>query len=224
VGDAPRLGGDRGQINGTEPRLSLNLILPEALEMLRQPDRRDEAVAALVRLGDAAIPALLDLMHDPERPVRHAAAWAVGRLRDRSSAHALIRAAEWTTPLANTGGDSPAIQALLQALRIGSRPTRVAVMVALGRIGERRVLPDLLEQLGDDYSLGRLAAIWALGRIGDPVALPHLADALEDPDPLLHSCAAAAIAEIEQKIHPSTAPALDDASAGAVEHITLGDS
>ena len=190
---SPRLGGERGRITGAEPRLSLRTILPQALELLRHPEDRDQAVAALVRLGDAAVPALLDLLHDPDPPVRHAAAWAVGRLRDRGSARALIRAAEWTTPLAHAQGDPAAAMTLIRALRSGSRPTRVMAMVALGRLGDRRAAPDLIEQLGGDYLLGRLAAIWALGRIGAPEALPHLADALDDPDPLLRDCAAEAI-------------------------------
>jgi HEAT repeat protein len=192
--DAPRLGGGRAWITGNEPRLSLDALLPQALDLLRQSESRDQAVAALLRLGDAAVPALLDLLHDADPPVRHAAAWALGRLRDRASARALIRAVEWTTPFAH--GDPAALSDLLRALRAGSRPTRVAVMVALGRLGDARAAPDLIEQLGSDYLLGRLAAIWALGRSGDSSAIPHLADALEDPDPLLRQCAAAAIETI----------------------------
>lgn len=197
--DAPGLGGGRARITGNEPRLSLDALLPQALDLLRRPESRDQAVAALLRLGDAAVPALLDLLHDADPPVRHAAAWALGRLRDRASARALIRAAEWTTPFAS--GDPAALGDLLRALRVGSRPTRVAVTVALGRLGNPRAAPDLIEQLGGDYQLGRLAAIWALGRIGDSSAIPHLADALEDPDPLLRQCAAAAIETIRVQDH-----------------------
>lgn len=220
--DAPRLGGDRARITGDEPRLSLNTILPQALDMLRSPETRDQAVAALVRLGDSAVPALLDLMHDPDSPVRHAAAWAIGRLRDRASARALIRAAEWTTPLAHAGDDPSAAVELLRALRAGSRPTRVAVMVALGRLRDRRALPDLYDQLGDDYQLGRLSAIWALGQIGDDRAIPRLADALEDPDPLLRGCAAAAIETIRAAGQPAVTPGQDMSDTNRAERVSLG--
>jgi HEAT repeat protein len=222
--DAPQLGGDRGRITGAEPRLSLNAILPQALDLLRQPESRDQAVTALLRLGDAAVPALLDLLHDPDPPVRHAAAWAVGRLRDRSSARALIRAAEWTTPYAHAQGDPAASGALIRALRVGSRPTRVMVMVALGRLGDRRAIPDLLEQIGGDYLLGRLAAIWALGRIGGSETIPHLADALDDPDPLLRSCAAAAIEAVQGSRQPESTPDLQQVDPNSTERITLGES
>jgi HEAT repeat protein len=197
--DAPRLGGERPPLTGDEPRLDFATTLARALDLLRQPEERSQAVVALLRLGDAAVPALLDLLHDTDPPVRHAAAWALGRIRDRRSARALIRAAEWTTPYAHAPGDSSAVKVLLDAMRVGSRPTRVAVMVALGSLGDPRAIPDLLEQLSGEYLLGRLAAIWALHQIGDRAAIPHLADALDDPDPLLRDCASAALEAIQAR-------------------------
>ena len=68
---------------------------------------------------------------------------------------------------------------------IGTRPTRVATAVALGRLGERRALPELAEVLNSEHLLIRLAAIYALGRLGDPAAVPFLADALYDRDRLV---------------------------------------
>jgi HEAT repeat protein len=201
--DAPRLGGEKALITGQEPRLDFATTLALALDLLRQSENRAQAVAVLIRLGDAAVPALLNLLHDDDPPVRHAAAWALGRLRDRASARALIHAAEWTTAFVQAPGDASAVTVLLDALRVGSRPTRVAVIIALGRLGNARALPDLFEQLGSQYQLSRVAAIWALSRIGDRRAIPYLADILDDPDRLLRDCAAAGLEAIEERAqHP----------------------
>jgi len=56
---------------------------------------------------------------------------------------------------------------------------RVSVSEILGRLGDSRALPALIEALGD--SEARWAAVEALGQIGDPKALPALARLLQDP-------------------------------------------
>ncbi len=190
---SPSLGGPPGLFSGDEPALGIERLLAEALRGLESPIARQQAVRTLARLGDAAVPALLERIHDDDREVRRSAAWTLARLRDRRGAANLDRAAGWTYPYTQAPLDAAGLEKLLDALAHGSRASRMAAAAALGRLREARALPDLLEALNDDYALARVAAIRALGQIGDPAAAPHLQDPLDDPDPLIRRAAAAAL-------------------------------
>jgi HEAT repeat protein len=194
---SPSLGSSHGpRISGDEPRMPTPRLLERALALLREESTRGAAAEALTRLGDGAIPALLDLIHDSDRGVGRAAAWALAQMKDRRDMRRLIRAAEWTTPYLEAPDDLASYQALMHGLVIGSPASRVAAAVALGRLGDRRAVPELIETLNGSGTLPRLACIHALGRIGDAEAVPHLEDALHDPDPLVRDFAAAALEEI----------------------------
>lgn len=196
--DSPILGGDRAGRSGMEPQLSTAQTLALALDALREPDTRDAAVGLLLQIGDTAIPALLDLLHDDNMRVRQASAWTIGRIKDRRLARGLLRAVEWSYPdvQAAQEGSPHAFSNLLNALLVGRRASRVAAAVGLGRSGSMRAVPDLIEALNDEYLLARLAAMWALGQLADPAAVPHLADGLYDPDPAIQQAAAAALTRI----------------------------
>lgn len=188
-------------LTGHEPSLSAERTIPPALELLCTPDTRDLAVHTLVRLGDASIPALLDLFHDEDRHIRQAAAWAIARIRDRRVTVKIIRVAHWTYDAASHSDDPHALPALLEALTVGSRPTRFGVALALGRLADKglkstRALSELIELLNDPYPLARIGGAWALGRSGSEAAVPHLAVALYDIDALVGRIAAGALAQI----------------------------
>src|SRR5574341_148785 len=178
--------GDQRQRSGHEPALAFWQYLPHALEWLRQAATRTQGMAAIARLGEAAMPALLDLLHDDDPDLRRAAAFTLGRVLDSRWARKLVRSAHWTYHTRHEPGGAAR---LLDALIRGSRPTRVACAVALGRMGEFEAVPELIELLADDHRLVRLAAIWALGRIGADEAMPHLQDALEDRDGFIRQAA-----------------------------------
>lgn len=205
--DSPQMGSSGSRRSGAEPRLTASRLLPRALALLRREETRSQAAGALVRLGDRAIPALIDLLHDDDYQVRRSAAWALGQIKDRRIVGKLIRSAHWTYAALNDPDNLDPAARLLEAMIIGSRPTRVATAVALGRLGRPHAVPDLIEALNDEYLLARLAAIWALGRIGDEDAVPYLADALYDPDPLIVTAAAEALGQIDA---PSARKALTD--------------
>src|SRR5262245_21810318 len=80
---APMLGGGQQALTGNEPELNADKTLPMAVEALHDPDVRERATRTLIRLGDAAVPALLSMMHDDDPEVRQAASWAVGQIADR---------------------------------------------------------------------------------------------------------------------------------------------
>ena len=118
------------------------------------------------------MPALAAALRDAERPVRRAAAEALG----------------WIGPAA--------VPALAPALREADEDIRRAAAEALGRIGPAAV-PALLDALREaDEDIRRVAAE-ALGRIG-PAAVPALAAALRDQTLEVRWVAAKALGEIGQ--------------------------
>lgn len=190
---APMLGGGQQLATGNEPALSVEQLVPQAVEALNDPAIRERAMRTLVRLGDAAVPALLHMMHHDDPDVRIAASWALGQITDRRLATRLRRGAHWTYHEITGEHSRDLTGKLVDALRFGSRESAVASAVALGRLRERRALPELTEALSDTVPLIRLAAIWALGQIGAAESIPHLADALYDPDHTIAHVAADAL-------------------------------
>lgn len=201
-GAAPGLSSTHHPVHsGSEPALSADRVVIEAVAALRVPELRDVALNTLTRAGDAAIPAVLLLLHDPDRQIRQIAAIATARIRDRRILPQLVRVAHWTFNYASAPRDPHAVPALLEALVVGSPPTRVGVAIALGRLAQQnvpvaRAVPELIELLNDPYPLVRMAAVWALGCVADPATAPHLSISLYDLDPLVRRLAADALTGI----------------------------
>ncbi len=126
------------------------------------PDIRLDAIDALAerRAGRAVAPLLAILAADSADPMdRMQAAWALGRI-----------------------GDSRTVVPLIAALETDFRERRgymMAIIPALGLLGDARAVPLLLDALGnrDDHWLARAAAAEALGRIGARRAVPDLVNA-----------------------------------------------
>jgi HEAT repeat protein len=84
------------------------------------------------------------------------------------------------------GRQEPADQANAQA--------RAAAALALGRIGDRRATPRLLDLLVDEDREVRRQAGWALGLLGDPHSQAHLRATMKGDDPRPREGAALALA------------------------------
>lgn len=110
--------------------------------------------------GDVAlIPTLTAVVNlDPDEDVRRSALGGLGRMPDRA-----------------------AIPGLLPGLRSTDRRSRFLAVSALGRLGARESLPDLVELLGDRYC--RTAAAEALVAIRDERALEPLRHAAAQARP-----------------------------------------
>lgn len=89
----------------------------------------------------------------------------------------------------------PAIDALLRGLGSKDVAFRVEAVAALGRLGDKSVLPNLEQLLSDekeDVNVRANACI-SIGRLGVPSSETLLRDMLNDSDPFLVQCAEEAL-------------------------------
>lgn len=91
---------------------------------------RETAADALARIGDAAVPSLVETLQDPDRDVRAQAARALARMGPRAE---------------------PAIPALIAALNDSDKEVRMGAARALGQIGPpaAEAVPDLIKAIKD---------------------------------------------------------------------------
>ncbi len=160
-------------------------LLPRLLALLDAGDTvggRDAAAAALVQLGAAALPPLVERLALADAGIRLAALSVLGALGDRRAVPALaarlvdedpnVRAAA-AEALGRVGGPEAAA-VLLAALDSDDQPLQLAALEALAA---SRVAPPAyrLSRLMGERAL-RPAAYRALGASDDPAALELLAD------------------------------------------------
>ena len=121
----------------------------------------DEAIDALVQVGDPAIKPLIDLLDHNDRLLRSAAIEALGKI-----------------------GNPQAIEPLVSALEGEDNWLRKKAIESLGNIASVkgvRPLVSILEQCNKSKGVCK-AAINALGKIGDPQAIEPLVSMSHDED------------------------------------------
>jgi hypothetical protein len=134
------------------------------IEALDDPslEVRQEAVAALARIGDAeSVEPLVRTLRSPESGIQTQAAFALGKLRDPRAVDALLEAlkepylAQSAATALGEIGERSAIEPLLAVLprRDISEATRASVANALSRMGEASALPEMLAALQSTQSL-----------------------------------------------------------------------
>lgn len=163
---------------------------------LSNPDvqMRRAAVDGLARgYHEQRVPLLIEaLRSDPSLRVRMECARALGRMEDRAAHDALVECVrdpdEWRPVclIAMEGlsrAPTPeAVEALVGRLGDGGVEVRRTAVRMLGRIGERRAVPELATRLRDDSEVleVRLAVLNTLSSIGGRDALATLIEALDD--------------------------------------------
>jgi tetratricopeptide (TPR) repeat protein len=172
---------------------------------------RKAARAELARIGGHGLQPLLEALRDEKDVAQQRVAVAVlGHLGNQGAA----------APLVHLAKQEPA----KEARRIGSlqesidREVRVDALVAAGRLGDPKVLPDVLPLMerGERSDLAlREAATFTVGRTGDRRAVPALIAALTDPRASVQTLACLGLARIDD---PRVAPALIAALAEARRH------
>ncbi len=169
------------------------------------PAVRDEAVAVLTSIGEAAVTPLVDALEHDDWRIRLRAAEALCVLRPPTAVRPLVARLQHDLDTAvrqeaaralGDIGDSGAVDALLEVIE--DPRLRVRAIEALGKIGDRRVLPVLFQLLGalttsdyanrtpaceDNQSELELAAaeeaVRALARFRDKASIAVLIQALQ---------------------------------------------
>ena len=170
-----------------------NNVLASLLHDLVSGDetRAENAVTALVDLGEDAIPALLDLTHSPDADSRW---WAV-----RTLAQSPLSRTEWLVPFLNDPApevrqcaalglavkpDESAIQPLIRALSDEDGMVGSLAVNALVRTGSATV-PSLIEVVKNEKQSARIHALRALAEIGDHRAIPVMMKVMDEDSALL---------------------------------------
>jgi HEAT repeat protein len=173
----------------TAPYL-IELLHNEKLKWSLQGD----IAKALGKLGEDAIPDLIEAMSDGDASVREGAAKALGII-----------------------GATTAVPFLIDALRDENWLVRGKAAEALGKIGDSRAVPALIEAVHNDddeiFSL-RDYGVVALGELKDSAAIPILLEALYDTSINVRSGAAWALGEIGSDAVPGLIKALHDEPPG----------
>jgi HEAT repeat protein len=159
------------------------------ISQLNDPARRANAARELLRIGNEAVPALIEALASPNM-----------------TSPSILREILKHMGLA-------AVPSLAKLLQEAHPLDRAQAAEALGFIGEGAAVPILLDALRGEYYTVRASAASALGRIGDASAKQPLVVALKDPEPQVRVMAVLALASFrDQRIFPEMASLLlDDA-------------
>jgi bilin biosynthesis protein len=171
---------------------------------------KGSAVGALARMGEASVPALLEILADPIRSesTKGHAAWALGFigaeaapfLEDAIKSDSIdVRCAAVgaIAHLAQEQGDQRAAQLLLQTLSDPDQNVRSEAASAIGKMAYLPALPHLITALRDSDGEVRRTAAVSLGKLGDRSAIPPLQIALTDELEPVRILAKLAISKIE---------------------------
>ncbi|SLM46955.1 conserved protein of unknown function [Nitrospira japonica] len=187
-----------GRIKNSEAVEPLIPLLQDKVKAVRE-----ETTAALVAIGDAAIPSLLTALADADWLVRLHAVEALGKMKSSAAVEPLLSALfndrdaavrEDIVRALGQIGDGRAVEFLMLAMK--EPGLRLLAVEALGQIGDQRAVPVLIKVLegsdqppdsrviagcGDNWSeemVTMAAAARALGALGDEAAIPSLIRAL----------------------------------------------
>ena len=145
------------------------------------------AVKMLVEMGDKrAVPALLELFDQMIAPSPR----EYLELAPEEIARVLIKL-----------GDKSPRKKLKELFRKGNEKQRIKAALALGNLGDKSVIPILIQTLKDnsESELVKASAVVALGTLGDKVAVPVLTESLNDKSGRVREQSAVALYELGEK-------------------------
>lgn len=149
---------------------------------------RENIVWAIVRMGEAAVEPVVELLETADGGTRYHAAHTLSKLADARAVAPLMTALDSDDPMLvqkavyalGRIGDERALPALRERLGRGEREMRSTVNEAMEAFGELSV-PHLAEALHTEEVSVRIEAAEVLGSIGGSMVTPALARALHDP-------------------------------------------
>jgi bilin biosynthesis protein len=173
---------------------------------------RSSSAGALARTGEAAVPALLDILASPDyaEDTKGHAAWALAFIGSEAAdyLYAALNNASLDVRCAVIGAlghvaqeqsDEKPCNLLVTALSDPEALIRTEAAAALGQVNYPPAVPHLILASRDTELDVRKAAINSLGKIGDRAALEPLQAMLTDDQSVVRVLAKLAIAQIERQ-------------------------
>ena len=173
---------------------------------------RSSSAGALARTGEAAVPALLEILASPAYPedTKGHAAWALAFIGSEASEYlykalnsdsvdvrcAVIGA---IAHIAQEQSDEKSCNVLIGALTDPEAVIRTEAAAVLGQVNYPPALSHLILASQDAEVEVRKAAVSSLGKLGDRTAIPPLQAALNDEVEVVRVLAKLAIAQIERQ-------------------------
>jgi tetratricopeptide (TPR) repeat protein len=182
--------------------------VPRLVERSRHgtEDVRKAARLELDRVGARGLRPLLEALRD-EKDVaqQRIAVQVLGHLGNKGAAMPLVHMARQEPPK-----DQRHIGTLPESL---DREVRVDALVAAGRLGDAKVLDDVLPLMDHQESAMREAATFTLGRSGDKRAVAPLIKVLDDRRETVQTLACLGLAQIDDpRVGPALINVLKDAA------------
>lgn len=180
--------------------------LAAILESEENAGARNSSVEALVRIGPAAVPSLLDRLPQSEGDVRKFIVDILGEIGDRRAAEGLVSLLKDSDENVRSSaiealgrlGDTTVVPALIEILGSGNVWLAYSAVEALGRLGDPRAALPLIAALGERVL--REAAFRALGRLGDVRAVPPLAAGLWDGNASIRAAALKSLSGLADRV------------------------
>jgi bilin biosynthesis protein len=170
------------------------------------------AAGALARTGEAAVPALLDILASSEHSesTKGHAAWALAFMGSEAAAYlypamnsdsvdvrcAVVGA---IAQVAQETSDEQACKLLVSALTDASDIIRTEAAASLGQVNYPPAIPHLILALRDRDGEVRKSAVSSLGKTGDLTAIESLKAVLDDEMQPVRLLAKLAIAKLERQ-------------------------
>ncbi len=157
-------------------------------------EQRQDAVKELERLGSRGLKPLLEALSDEQDLMQQRIAVGIlGYLGNKGAAPPLVKLAKQTQKVEEGKSKIGTFKPLLDW------DVRVDALVAAGRLGDPRTIPDLVELTRHREGAMREAATFALGMTGDKRAIAPLLDALDDALPSVRTLGCLGLARVADK-------------------------
>ena len=173
---------------------------------------RSSSAGALARTGEAAVPALLEILASDRHPqdTKGHAAWALAFIGSEATEHlykalnsdsvdvrcAVIGA---IAHVAQEQSDTKSCNVLVSALTDPETVVRTEAASVLGQVNYPPAIPHLILALQDAEVEVRKAAVSSLGKSGDRAVIDPLQAALNDEAQVVRTLAKLAIAQVERQ-------------------------
>jgi bilin biosynthesis protein len=171
------------------------------------------SVGALARIGEVSVPALLEIIADPQNPetTKGHAAWALSFVGaeaadylypalDHESIDVRCAVISAISHVAQEKGDLRACEILVTALQDPSEVLRCEAAAALGQVNYPLAIEPLTTSMEDPSLDVRKAAVSSLGKIGDERSIEPLTAAMNDPLPVIRVLAKVALQQLQSKL------------------------